>query len=301
MEQQDLRRILNQSGMALFYLAIAVIVSQTVIQILCHHFCPGASETDWYLWVVTAITVVGIGLPIFYLMMRRIPDSPKGAVIKLKPGKFFIILVICLGALYLSNILSSILILFIALFKGETVLKNPVEEVILNSNFILSMLYAVIVAPITEEFMFRKLLLDKLRRFGDVTAILLTGVAFGLFHMNLSQFFYACVLGFLFAYVAIRTNTIRYTIILHMIVNFLGLIFTFFVNRENHIIILLLTQWIYGSIFAGILAFFFSYKRIRLDRAMISLEKKTGFILNTGTILYLFVCIVMIILYTIAY
>ena len=102
--------------------------------------------------------------------------------------------------------------------KGEE-LSNTLEDFVLNGNMMITMFYGILIAPIMEELIFRKILLDKLRRFGDKPAILMTGVAFGLFHMNLPQFDYASVLGFLFAYLTIRKNTIRYAVILHMIIN----------------------------------------------------------------------------------
>ena len=45
---------------------------------------------------------------------------------------------------------------------------------------------------------------------------------FGLFHGNLNQFVYAFVLGLCFGFIYVKTGNIRYTIGLHMLVNFLG-------------------------------------------------------------------------------
>lgn len=52
--------------------------------------------------------------------------------------------------------------------------------------------------------------------------MLFSALTFGLFHMNLFQFFYAFGLGLLFAYVYIRTRALRYSIFMHMIINCLG-------------------------------------------------------------------------------
>ena len=45
---------------------------------------------------------------------------------------------------------------------------------------------------------------------------------FGLFHLNLFQFFYAFGLGLMFGYVYMRTSQLRYSIVMHMIINFNG-------------------------------------------------------------------------------
>ena len=80
----------------------------------------------------------------------------------------------------------------------------------------------VIVGPIVEELIFRKVMIDRLSIFGDRAAILISAIACGLFHGNLSQLFYATLVGLLFGYVYARTRRIRNSIFLHMIVNFLG-------------------------------------------------------------------------------
>ena len=45
---------------------------------------------------------------------------------------------------------------------------------------------------------------------------------FALFHLNLFQFFYAFGLGLMFGYVYMRTSQLRYSIVMHMIINFNG-------------------------------------------------------------------------------
>lgn len=85
-----------------------------------------------------------------------------------------------------------------------------------------NVVFLVIVGPIFEEWLFRKQLIDHTRKYGEKTAILLSGLAFGLFHMNLFQFFYAFLLGLMFGYVYTRTSKLRYSTAMHMIINFNG-------------------------------------------------------------------------------
>ncbi len=72
-----------------------------------------------------------------------------------------------------------------------------------------------IVAPIAEEYLFRSLLLKPLRAYGDLTAAVVSGLVFGLYHGNFDQFAYAALLGIFFSIIAIRYNSIVPTIILH--------------------------------------------------------------------------------------
>lgn len=76
-----------------------------------------------------------------------------------------------------------------------------------------------IVAPVAEEYMFRDLMLKPLRAFGDLTAAVVTGIMFGLYHGNFDQFAYASIVGFFYSVIAIRFNSILPTVILHCINN----------------------------------------------------------------------------------
>lgn len=76
-------------------------------------------------------------------------------------------------------------------------------------------------APICEEIIFRRLLLIPLRRLGDFPAALLSGLVFGLYHGNFDQFAYAAIVGFFYAVIAIRRNSILPTVILHSLNNFI--------------------------------------------------------------------------------
>ena len=52
--------------------------------------------------------------------------------------------------------------------------------------------------------------------------IVFSALMFGLFHMNLYQFFYAFLLGLVFGYVYLRTRRLRYTVFMHMSINAIG-------------------------------------------------------------------------------
>lgn len=122
---------------------------------------------------------------------------------------------------YIINFLTSILIMLVGSLKGSDVV-NPIAEVVGNSTWIWSLIFVGILSPIIEELMFRGIMLNKIRIYGDKVAIITTAILFGLFHANFSQFFYAVALGLVFAYVTLKTRTIKYSIILHIAVNMVG-------------------------------------------------------------------------------
>ena len=51
--------------------------------------------------------------------------------------------------------------------------------------------------------MFRKLIIDRMSIYGDKLAIIVSSIAFGLFHGNFYQIFYATLIGFILGYVLV--------------------------------------------------------------------------------------------------
>ncbi len=62
------------------------------------------------------------------------------------------------------------------------------------------LLYATLIGPITEELVFRAAGLRALEKYGKVFAIVMTALAFGMFHANFDQLFFATIIGFGFGY-----------------------------------------------------------------------------------------------------
>ncbi len=291
------RKLLSKAGIALSIFAAVVLGVQTIIEALVRSYRPEYAKADWYVWLVTAVSIVLIGFPVYALLMRRLPNSPRGEAVKLSPAGLITIFFICTAAMYITNIFSTVLTILISLIKGEE-LVNPAADAILNGNFYITIIYAAVIAPVIEELIFRKILLDKLRRFGELPAILMTGIAFGLFHLNLSQFFYATVLGFIFAYVTIRTNTVIYAILLHMMINLLSSAIAPFAVKMNPIVLIMIFTWEIIAITIGVVFFILNIKKIRIVRTE-PVMKTSSYFLNTGTILYTVICMAVIVIATV--
>ena len=98
-----------------------------------------------------------------------------------------------------------------------------------------SVMWAVstlILPPLTEETIFRGLILRYLRRAGACffAANLIQAVLFGIFHMNLVQGIYTAIFGFILGYFAKRYDTLAAPILLHALFNLFG---TALVDLEN--------------------------------------------------------------------
>lgn len=88
---------------------------------------------------------------------------------------------------------------------------------------VITVLYAIIIAPISEELTFRGLTLGYARKAMPFWAAnILQAALFGLLHMNFIQGIYAFVLGIVFGYVAKQGESLFIPILFHMMFNLLG-------------------------------------------------------------------------------
>ena len=82
------------------------------------------------------------------------------------------------------------------------------------------MIATFVIAPIGEELFFRGVIMGYAKRYmPPAFAILFQGVLFGLYHGNIVQGIYACVLGCLLGFVAYKANSILASMILHFSIN----------------------------------------------------------------------------------
>ena len=93
-----------------------------------------------------------------------------------------------------------------------------IESASMNADTWSMFLYAGILAPITEEILFRGLVLRTLQPYGKKFAILTSAVFFGIFHGNIVQSPFAFAVGLVLGYVAVEYS-ISWAILLHMINN----------------------------------------------------------------------------------
>lgn len=90
-----------------------------------------------------------------------------------------------------------------------------------------------IFAPIFEELFFRGGVLQNIRPHGELLAIILSAAAFGLFHMNYTQIFYACTMGAVAGFIFCKTKSILPVIGLHFAINLIAVTQTILLSGVN--------------------------------------------------------------------
>lgn len=181
--------------------------------------------------LLSMLPMYAIAVPIIALVIRVVPKK-EIAKRDMTFGSWLLAFVMCYGLAIFSNLAGTILTQIIGALKHGTV-SNVLLDTLDGTSPAVLLLVTAVCAPIAEEILFRKLLVDRLIRYGEGTAILVGGLMFGLFHGNLNQFLYAFVIGMFFCFIYAKTGNILYTITMHMTFNFLGSIASILVLNLN--------------------------------------------------------------------
>ena len=211
------RRDFSRIGASLCLMVVIWYALATVLEGALYAAVGGKGEApNWVTYVGSGVPLYLIAMPIAVMLMGKstVIETRK---FDMKPGLFFKLLLMCLPMMWAGSVFGSMLSMVLS--NGEAT--DRVADLAMQTN-IWNVVFLVIVGPVFEEWLFRKQLIDHTRKYGEKTAILLSGLAFGLFHMNLFQFFYAFLLGLMFGYVYTRTSKLRYSTAMHMIINFNG-------------------------------------------------------------------------------
>ncbi len=229
--------------------------------------------------LLSLFLMYGIAFPFFVWKMNRIPSWTKTDKKTIPASDFAVLLIFCLGMTYIGNLIGQYLMAIAGSLSG-TVQENPLDDLITGMHLSVVFLSTVLIAPVMEELMFRKYLVDRLAPFGQKTAVILSGLSFGLFHGNCFQFFYATMLGMVFAYLYSSTGRIRYNIALHMIINFVGGVVPIFLADNSAVsgFLSLLISIFFGAValacmIIAIVVFCISIRKLKWFPGWITLEE----------------------------
>ena len=217
MDMSEVKKKYSWAGISYFVFLVGILVFQIAASLVIKKVQPDILDNGWVIYLLSMIPMWALSFPICALMMKKLPTEKVGSE-SMKFSRLVKIYVILTFIMMLGNIIGNMIAVVIGALTGHT-LNNSTIEMISEQELLPNLIFAVILGPIMEELAFRKLLIDKLGHYSKKYTIILSGVMFGLIHMNLFQFFYATAIGIVFAYIYTLTGKIRYTIGLHMTVN----------------------------------------------------------------------------------
>lgn len=306
-------------GLMYFFGALIIIGVQVAVSMLVLAFAPSLLDNPNLSLLVSMLPTYAIAFPLTSLLIRQVP----GVQMKkhnMKPTQLLGAFAISYALMYLSNLAGQFFTNIIGIIKGSPV-DDAIADLVSELNPLTAFFVMVLLAPALEEWIFRKLLVDRTIRYGEGTAIFLSGLMFGLFHGNLNQFVYTFLIGAFWAFIYVKTGRLRYTIYLHMALNFMGSVGSLFfldaistleggssaMNGFHFLLGMLLPLAIvipylivvFGLVISGIVLLVTNWKRFRLIPAELFIPKEKRFsviFLNAGMILYVLFWIIQIIL-----
>ena len=170
------------------------------------------------LYTVSVVAVAACGIVFFFWYRKEIQGEVRGSLSNILSNRN-IILFILLGIscqFFLSGMMSYLQHYFIKAFTDY----SELVENLTGGNEIVVFLLIGLVAPITEELIFRGVILHKTNRvITFLGANIMQAILFGIYHWNLVQGIYAVLIGFLLGFIYYKYRSIIAPILLHMIIN----------------------------------------------------------------------------------
>lgn len=251
------------------------------------------------------LMVLFLFIPFFAVYLSTDKSSKKAILLSLEkpvsPTLFLLSipfgLMLCFAGDYVSSVISS---LFEAV--GITLTSLPDFEIPTSGTELFLFAFSTIVPPaIIEEFALRSVTMQPLRKYGDLFAIVMTALVFGLMHRNAVQGIFAFIAGAVFGYITVATNSVWPAVIVHALNNGFSVLLNVLmeINEEqaNRVYALVVSIVMVTGILSAVL-FFVIGERNKPKNKMPFLplkEKCSSFFINIPMI----IAFIIMILYTV--
>lgn len=124
-----------------------------------------------------------------------------------------------------------IILIVVSFYGGLRETPLPIPEN--TSMFLLSLFLFALTPGICEEAMFRGVMYSAYERIGAKNAIVLTGILFGLFHLDIQNFLGPTFLGILFGFMVYKTGSIYTSVIAHTVNNSIAIVLLKIVGSQD--------------------------------------------------------------------
>ncbi|SET62968.1 CPBP family intramembrane glutamic endopeptidase [[Clostridium] polysaccharolyticum] len=156
-----------------------------------------------------------LALPtVLYVITSRIRIKDLFRFRKIKIGTIFLAILFTFAITPLMQVVNLVSMLFA---KNE--IAGKIDSITEGRPFILSLFVIAVVPAFLEESVYRGGFFNVYSRKSPLKAIVLSGLLFGLMHLNFNQFSYAFVMGMIFCFLVEGTNSIYTTMLVHFVIN----------------------------------------------------------------------------------
>lgn len=281
------------SGIGFRYLfgTLLITVVQSIAMLIMNALSaqiPAIAADYTYTFLAAMLAMYLIGFPVVILFFRKIPVQDMSDKKKMSLGQWLTALFMSLAILYSFNLVGTAMTTVIGILKKGSV-TNVMATITGSIHPVANLFIIVLCAPLVEEILFRKILVDRTIQYGEWISVVFSGFVFGLYHGNLNQFIYAFPLGCFFAFLYVKTKDIRYTISLHMVVNFFGSFVSQTLMDYSQVFLAVYGYLLIDAMIVGFILLIKNRKKLALGKTTQSGEPSPKFkitILNWGMGLY---------------
>ena len=220
LSERDAKRYFSHLGWFAFIFTALSSVAVSIIASAVYKFSPDIYAHWLFGELLSPIAFYVIALPVALVPLFRLPRIAPDRE-KMPLSHWWQGLCICLFLMMLGNYVSSIILTLIESYTGIQT-QNPVEVAVSKAPLWGTFVFIVVLAPVIEEIVFRKILCSRLLLLGEGYAVVLSSACFALVHGNFYQIFYAFTLGCFFSFIYVKTGKLRYSVLYHMAINFIG-------------------------------------------------------------------------------
>ena len=211
----------SRIGWSLFAMVLLTQLAGIVCLWLLPRLFPALAGLVWYAPALSILLPMLIGYPLLCLLLLPVKPLAAPEARPMRPLQFLGALVCAFGLGYLCNFVTVLLTTAFGELLGRPY-ENPLLSLAGTLPFPVLFLFMVVIGPILEEYIFRRVLLERLRHWGERFCMFASAAVFALAHGNLSQLLYAFAVGLVLGYVVLRFGRLRYSVLLHMLLNLPG-------------------------------------------------------------------------------
>ncbi len=219
-----------------------------------------------FLLIMTTITYLIANLSTYFMgnaITKKHHTAKIFGKMQIKPLDAILSVFAILGVQMVSVLVQS----FLIMFTGVSGVDDTTAGILSISNDavqnVLLILYAVVIAPITEELIYRGVVLKAFSVYDKTFALLASSLLFGVMHGNFNQMFNGFLLGLVMGYAALKSKSIILPIILHMVANGHAMLISAMEYRFGESIAMFEGIYIIGMALIGVGAFVWWFVRNR--------------------------------------
>ncbi|WP_312643956.1 CPBP family intramembrane glutamic endopeptidase [Hydrogenoanaerobacterium sp.] len=285
--QKKMKKAFSRIGWGMTALLASTYLSQFGISLLVRLYAPQFTKSEVLWWGLTTIPLYVFGVAALWLITRTMPEGETKEGIDLSAGQIGALTCITLAMSIVSGLASLMLNGILGIIKGSPV-ANP-SVAIEKMHIVPTFLVICIIAPVVEEYIFRGILIRKLRGYGEAVCVFASAFLFALLHGNSYQLISTFVIGAVLAYVTVKTNTIVYAILIHMSNNIVATIAARITATQNMAAASLFSIGMMAMIISGCVFLGFAIRRISLDNSGSDISiwvRLRSFVLSPGVMVY---------------